>query len=162
MTEMAEKEPVAEQMLRTDDPAVIPWTQVRDLLTTANTQWLTTVRPDGRPHIRPVGPVWVGGAMYFTTGQGTRKGANLARNTHCAIAFANGGLDIVIEGLAVQVKDQATIERLAEVYTSQGWPATAGDGALDAPYDVYKITPTVAFCLGTTEETAVHTTRDRF
>jgi hypothetical protein len=169
---MAEKEPVAEQMLTDENAAVIPWTRIRDLLVTDNSHWLTTVRPDGRPHVVPVGPLWMDGAMYFTTGQGTRKGENLAHNPHCAIAVNNGGFDIVIEGEAAHMRDAAKLQRLAKLYRDQGWPATAGDGALDAPYsapttgpapyDVYEMTPTVAFAFGTTEDSAFHATRYRF
>lgn len=169
---MAEREPVAEQMLSDEDATVIPWADIRQRIETGSTHWLTTVRPDGRPHIVPMGPAWMDGALYFTTGQGTRKGENLEHNPHCAIAVANGGFDIVVEGKAEQVRDAGKLQRLAELYVANGWPATVGDGALDAPYsapttgpapyDVYEMTPTVAYAFGTTEETATHPTRYRF
>ncbi|MDQ3929720.1 MAG: pyridoxamine 5'-phosphate oxidase family protein [Chloroflexota bacterium] len=169
---MSEKEPVAEQMLGDEDATAISWSEVRERLATDNTYWLTTVRPDGRPHVVPVGALWLDGAMYFTTGQGTVKGANLAHNRHCAIAVANRGFDIVIHGEAEPVKDNAKLQRVAQAYAAQGWPATASDGALDAPYsapttgpapyDVYEVKPKVVFAFGTTEETATHPTRYRF
>jgi hypothetical protein len=37
------------------------------------TQWLATVRPDGRPHVMPVWAIWVDDAFYFVTGTTTRK-----------------------------------------------------------------------------------------
>jgi nitroimidazol reductase NimA-like FMN-containing flavoprotein (pyridoxamine 5'-phosphate oxidase superfamily) len=167
-----EREPVAEQMLSTDDAAVTPWSEVRERLTDESTHWLATVHPEGRPHVVPVGAVWLDGAVYFTTGQGTRKGKNLEQNSHCAITFASRGYDLVIEGEAAKMRDEDKLRRLAEVYTSQGWPATVRDGAFDAPfsapttgpapYDVYEVTPTIAFALGTTEETVNLCTRYRF
>ena len=33
--------------------------------------WLSTVRPDGRPHVTPVVAAWVEGAVWFSTGATT-------------------------------------------------------------------------------------------
>lgn len=88
---MAVKEPVAEQNLDGYGAPLIPWTRVLESLEgltqgpesggpERHTHWLATVRPDGRPHVMPVGVLWVDGAFYFSTGAGTRKGKNLARN----------------------------------------------------------------------------------
>ena len=170
---MAKKEPLAEQMLSAEDATVIPWAEARERLTGAGTHWLATVRPDGRPHVVPVGAVWLDGVVYFTTGQGTRKEKNLAHNAHCVITVADRGLDVVVEGAAAKVRDEAQLQRVAEVYRSNGWPVTAvRDGALDAPYsapttgpapyEVYEVTPTIAFAFGTEEDTATHPTRYRF
>lgn len=166
------KEPVAEAMLSWEDATVTPWAEVRERLNSGGTHWLATVRPDGRPHVVPVGVVGMGDALYFTTGQGTRKGKNLEGNSHCVITLASGDLDLVVEGEANRVRDEAKLKRLAEVYRAQGWPATARDGAFDAPYsapttgpapyDVYEVTPTVAFALGTEEATVNRATRYRF
>ncbi|HEX9990601.1 MAG TPA: pyridoxamine 5'-phosphate oxidase family protein [Chloroflexia bacterium] len=167
-----EKEPVAEQMVSADDAATTPWSEVYERLADETTHWLATVRPDGRPHVVPVGAVWLDDALYFTTGQGTRKGKNLEHNAHCAIMFASRGYDLVIEGEAAKLHDEDKLQRLAEVYRANGWPATVRDGAFDAPYsapttgpapyDVYEMTPTIAFAFGTTEETVNRSTRYRF
>jgi nitroimidazol reductase NimA-like FMN-containing flavoprotein (pyridoxamine 5'-phosphate oxidase superfamily) len=167
-----EKEPVAEQMLNTADATPTPWSEVRDRLADDTTHWLATVHPDGRPHVVPVGAVWLDGAVYFTTGQGTRKGKNLEHNSHCVITSASRGYDLVIEGEAARLRDEDKLQRLAEVYRANGWPATVRDGAFDAPYsapttgpapyDVYEVTPTIAFAFGTTEDTVNRSTRYRF
>jgi hypothetical protein len=70
------------------------------------------------------------------------------------------------------VSDEAKLQRVADAYVAEGWPASVRDGALDAPYsapttgpapyDVYEVTPTVAFAFGADEETANHPTRYRF
>ncbi len=44
-----------------------------------HTTWLTTIIPDGSPHVTAVGAAWVGGAFWFQTGDGTRKAKNVAR-----------------------------------------------------------------------------------
>lgn len=169
---MATQEPTAEAMVKTPP---IPWAEA--LLRLENpqgsyTHWLVTVREDGRPHVVPVGAMWDDGAFYFTTGQGTVKGHNVEHNPHCAIAIANQGIDLVVEGHAERTTDAETLERLAKKYGAGGWPATVKGDAFaapffaptsgPAPYDVYKLTPTVAFGFGTTEENAEHSTRWRF
>jgi|SRR5687768_11554564 len=172
MAEKIEKEPVAERMLDTDDATVTPWAETRERLTGGGTHWLATVRPDGRPHVVPVGAVWIDGALYFTTGQRTRKEKNLASNPRCVITTANRGFDIVVEGEAEKVRDEAKLQRVAKAYVSGGWPVTVRDGAFDAPfsapttgpapYEVYEMTPTLAFAFGTEEETVNGATRYRF
>lgn len=165
-------EPQAHRMLDWPDAAVTPWKDACEVIVNASTHWLATVRPDGRPHVVPVGAAWNEGAYYFTTGQNTRKESNLMHNAHCAISCAGDGLEVVVEGEAAKVTDQDKIERLAEVYRSKGWPATAAPGAFDAPYSapttgpapyaVYAVTPTKAFAFGTNEETVKRITRYRF
>ena len=63
-----------------------PWAEARDLLEKAEVYWLSTVRPNGRPHVTPVVSVWLDDALYFCTGPGEHKAKNLARNTHLSIS----------------------------------------------------------------------------
>src|SRR5437016_7205254 len=93
------------------------------------TYWLATVRPDGRPHVAGVGALWVDGKFYFTRGAGTRKSRNLAERADCVISVKLPDLDLIVEGAATKVTDGPTLQRLAERYDAQGWPATVKDGA---------------------------------
>lgn len=123
--------------------------------------WLSTTRPDGRPHTAGVGALWLDGRFYFTSGPGTRKSRNLAENPSCVISMSLPDIDLVIEGTAAKVTDDTTLRRVAERYAEQGWQATAKDGALTAeysapsagppPWDLYVMTPTVAFGVATAE-----------
>ena len=169
---MAAREPVGEPMRATPEAQAKPWAEVLSLFQEATTSWLATTRPDGRPHVRPMGPLVVDGAFYFTTGQGTVKEANLADNAHCALCAAVPGFDLVIEGVVARVSDAPTIQRVAAAYAAQGWPATAGDGALEAPYaapttgpapyTLYEMTPTMAYAFATNASTMNQLTRYRF
>src|SRR4051794_3580389 len=100
---MTEREPLAEQLATPDAPSITPWADIRDSLAEAGTTWLATVRPDGRPHVVPVGALWVDGAYYVTMGQGTVKGNNLDHNPHCVITLSSRGFDLVFEGEAARV-----------------------------------------------------------
>ncbi len=43
------------------------WSQAQDELAVAEVYWLSTVRPDGRPHVTPLLGIWLEGALYFCT-----------------------------------------------------------------------------------------------
>jgi len=145
----------------------LPWSRALDQLEAAadtqapRTTWLSTVRPDGRPHLTGVGALWVDGKFYFTSGARTRKSRNLAANPNCALSMVLKGLDLAVEGRAEKVTDPATLERLAARYAAQGWPARAIDGALTAefsapsagpaPWELYVVTPVTAFGVATAE-----------
>jgi general stress protein 26 len=59
--------------------------QARDGLENAEVYWLSTVRPDGRLHIRPMAAVWQDGALHFAEGPSLVKAKNLTRNARCAM-----------------------------------------------------------------------------
>ena len=173
-TKLTSKDPTAEAMQTAEatDEAT-PWAVVRDGWSQARTHFVATVRPDGRPHTVPVGAANLGeNAFYFTSGQHTRKDRNLANNPTCVLSASLEGYDLVVEGTVAQVTDPAVLQRLAAHYREGGWPATVNGDKLDAPfsapttgpapYTVYEVTPTVAFALGTTEDTVSKCTRYRF
>jgi pyridoxine/pyridoxamine 5'-phosphate oxidase len=150
----------------------IPWSRALEQLE-ANVDasyWLATTRPDGRPHVAGIGALWLDGMIYFVTGARTRKGRNLAANPNCVFSVTLKGLDLVIEGSAVKVTDDATLSRLAKRYADQGWPAKVSDGAFTAeysapsagppPWDLYALQPTTAFGVATAEPNGA--TRWRF
>ena len=73
---MTETEPVAELDTRFSDPDASPssWAEVRNAIEEAELFWISTVRPDGRPHVTPLPTVWRDGAVYFCTGAGRAEG----------------------------------------------------------------------------------------
>jgi general stress protein 26 len=158
---MAEKEPVAEMepQFSSDDATPTPWAEARERLATAKVYWLSTVRPDGRPHVTPIAAVWLDDALYFTTGHMERKAKNLAQNTHCVVTTGcNGleGLDLVVEGDAVRVTDETRLQRLADEYVAkydQLFRFTVRDGAFylegsEIEVLVYELASTTAFGFG--------------
>jgi hypothetical protein len=144
----------------------IPWSRAAHQLEAAEGQmdahfFLATVRPDGRPHVAGVGALWLDDRFYFVSGAGTRKSRNLAERGDCVISVNLPDLDLVVEGAAAKVTDGPTLERLAERYAAQGWPATVEGDAFTAPYsapsagpppwDLYEFTPTKAFGVASAE-----------
>lgn len=119
----------------------------------ARSTWLTTINEDGSPHVTPVGALWLDDAFWFQTGDGTRKSRNVARDPRCSVAVSIRGADVVVEGHAQKVTDQAAIARAAEAWAAQGWPATPDESGtgITAPFNapaqgpppwhVYRIEP---------------------
>jgi hypothetical protein len=109
----------------------------------------------------PLGVIWADGAFYFTAGPSTRKAKNLAYNPHCAISVATHDFDLVIEGEATIVREQAKLQRIADLLAAEGWKPTVRDGAFYAeysapsagppPWEVYEVIPKTIFGLGTSE-----------
>ena len=158
---MAEKEPVAElePQFSSDDATPTPWAEARERLARAEVYWLSTVRPDGRPHVTPIAAIWLDDALYFTTGQTERKAKNLAQNTHCVVTTGCNvpeGLDVVVEGNATRVSGGARLQRAADRFASKYEPPfnfTVRDGAfyvegIETEVLVYELAPTTAFGFG--------------
>src|SRR5262245_5391121 len=127
-------EPTSTRNLDQYGSAELPWSRPRDILASDTpgadlTFFVTTVRPDGRPHSAGVGAVWVDDALYFKSGPGTLKSRNLAANPACSVGVRLRGLDLVLEGEAYRVTEADTLERVAAIYREGGWPAQVeGDG----------------------------------
>ena len=126
-----------------------------------HTTWLTTINPDGSPHVMPLGVVPRNGGWYFTSGPVTRKSRNLARDPRCVVSVATDPFDLVIEGAAERVTDARELASVAEVFACTGWPAEVEGDALTAEYSapsagpapwyVYRVKPSTVFALGTSE-----------
>jgi general stress protein 26 len=118
-------EPIATLDPRFSDPesSAMPWTNTQQSLGDAEIFWITTVRGDGRPHVTPLVAVWLDDAIYFTTGEAEQKAVNLRANPHVVLTTGcntwDSGLDVVVEGSAVQVTDEALLIRLAEAWSTK-------------------------------------------
>ena len=89
-----------------------------------HTCWLATIDSDGSPHVTGVGALWVDGAFWFETGESTRKGKNLARDSRCTLSVATDTFDLVVEGDAHKVTDPAIVQSMAA-----RWAARVGRAA---------------------------------
>jgi len=143
------------------------WDEARRELEKAEIYWVSTVRPDGKPHVTPLLAVWLDGALYFCTGPNERKARNLLHNPRCT--FTTGcnvleGLDVILEGVAVRVSEESQLQSIAELYESKyGWHYDVRDGVFYGEgglAQVYMVAPTTAFGFGKGETSSQ--TRWRF
>jgi hypothetical protein len=154
--------PVTELVSAFSSPNANPteWSQARDELASAEVYWLSTVRPDGRPHVTPLLAIWLDGALYFCTGPDERKAKNLSANRHCVLTTGQNtlnGLDLAIEGTAESVGDPAELGLVASTYESkyglhfvapEGTWAGLGDAIRRAEILVYRVAPQIGFGFG--------------
>jgi nitroimidazol reductase NimA-like FMN-containing flavoprotein (pyridoxamine 5'-phosphate oxidase superfamily) len=169
---MANQEPLGD-VITPEDASAIPWVDARTRLSESRFYWLATTTPGGAPHIRPVLAVWVDGALHSTSRPTAVKARNLEQEPQCSVTVRTDDLDLVYEGRAIKVTDEAALQRVADAYISKyEWPVTVSDGAFDAPYgaptagpppyQVFRINPGVVFGFGTDEALAPRSTRWRF
>ena len=150
------------------------WEDARERLAGAELYWISTVRPDGRPHVTPLIAVWHDGALCFCTGEDERKARNLAANPHVVLTTGRNtmgdGLDLVVEGEAINVRDDARLRELADAWVEkygEEWRFDVRDGAFRHTQDggrgrvlVFEVVPITAFGFG--KGTTFSQTRWRF
>jgi len=114
----------------------VSWDDTRRVLEEAELFWATTVRADGRPHMTPVVAAWHDEAIWFSTGRDEQKFLNLRANPHVVMSTGcatwDRGLDVIVEGDAVQVTDDAALEAATAAFRPKWdgrWVWTARDGA---------------------------------
>jgi nitroimidazol reductase NimA-like FMN-containing flavoprotein (pyridoxamine 5'-phosphate oxidase superfamily) len=108
--------------------SLLSWAWAEQHLKKSHNYWLSTVRPDGRPHVMVVWGLWHGGAYYFSTGTQSRKGRNLAANPSCVIATEQAQEAVIVEGTARVLADGAlSRDILARYKRKYHWdPTTLG------------------------------------
>ncbi|MFH8798255.1 pyridoxamine 5'-phosphate oxidase family protein [Streptomyces sp. NPDC017936] len=152
------------------DVTATEWGEARRRLEAAEIFWLSTVRPDGGPHVTPVIAAWHGGVLYFSTGPGEQKARNLAHDARCALTTgANSlteGLDLVVEGTAEPVRDPAVLDEVVAAYeTKYGPHITSPDGPFHGIGDafrtgdavVFAVSPATAYGFGRDDGVFTHT-----
>jgi general stress protein 26 len=151
--------PVTALDTRYSDPAAsaTTWEETQKVLETAELFWVSTVRADGRPHVTPVVAVWSEGAVWFSTGAEEQKFLNLRAHPHVVLTTGcnqwDQGLDVVVEGKAVQITDDAVLARIAAAFTTKWdgrWQFRAQDGCFrgaggEGGAFVFSVTPTKVF-----------------
>lgn len=65
--------------------------------------WLTSVRPDGRPHMAPVWFAWYREKLYVCIEAESVKGRNIAKNPYVVLALEDGSNPLICEGRAEPV-----------------------------------------------------------
>ena len=83
----------------------LPWRTVSLTLQVTRSAWLSTTRPDGRPHAAPVWFLWDEGAVYFVTAPRSQKGVNLSARDYGILQVGDGDDAIIVEGHTRLVTD---------------------------------------------------------
>lgn len=123
-----------------DDAGLLAWADVEARLVASHHYWLSSVRPDGRPHSIPRWGVWVAGRFWYDGSPETRHARNAERNPAVTLTLEDGKQAVIVEGEshATRADAEGLGERLAaafEKYHGDGyapkadaWSAPDGGG----------------------------------
>ena len=98
--------------------------------------WISTVRPDGRPHATPIWHVWRAGRAFIVTRTDAVKATNIRLNPNVVITHTDARFPVIIEGRASFAPEAE--EALRPLFLAKyDW-----DISTDADYDtIIAITP---------------------
>lgn len=104
---------------------LLDWGQVELRLRDARHYWLSSVRPDGRPHSVPRWGVWLDGRFFYDGSPATRHTRNVEANPAVTLTLESGTEVVIVEGEshAVRAEPGGLGARLAEAF---GKYATSG------------------------------------
>jgi general stress protein 26 len=125
---------------------LLEWKWAEQRLTKARNYFLTTVRPDGRPHVMPIWGLWIGNAFYFSTGKTSIKARNLASNPNCVLCPGDADEAVIVEGNAAKTTSRTILKKFKTAYLKKyDWDVSSMTEPL------YVLRPRVVF--GQIEET---------
>lgn len=135
--------------LPTTTKGLLPWKWAKDRLNRSRQYWIATTRPDGRPHVMVVWALWLDGALYFSTGSGSRKAQNLRANPHCTMCSDNAAEAVILEGVVEAERDLKRIRDFIGRYEKKyDWKlGKMAEDFLALKEPVFRLKPEVAFGL---------------
>lgn len=98
-----------------DKKGLLPWSWAERRLRKSHNYWMTTVTPEGRPHVMVVWGLWQDGRFLFSTGSKSRKARNLAANANCVVSTEHAHEAVIVEGVA-EIADVAARRKMIPVY----------------------------------------------
>ena len=98
------------------EKGLLPWKWAEQRLVQSHNYWITTVRPDGRPHTMVVWGLWLANAFYFSTGRESQKSHNLQSNPKCIVCNERAHEAVIVEGVAREVREAALRKRFFRLY----------------------------------------------
>lgn len=116
--------------LPADDDGLLDWADVEARLVAAKHYWISSVRPDGRPHSIPRWGVWVDGRWWYDGAPTTQHARNAQRNPAVTLTLESGTQVVIVEGTSVATRAEADGlgERLSAAFRKY-----ADDGYAPAP-----------------------------
>jgi len=99
-----------------DNKGLLPWKWANQRLAKSHNYWISTVRPDGRPHTMVVWGLWLQNIFYFSTGRESQKSRNLKSNPSCVVCNELAYEAVIVEGIAGEVREGALRKRFFRLY----------------------------------------------
>jgi hypothetical protein len=121
-----------------------PWSWALERLEKSHNYWISTTRPDGRPHLMLIWGVWWQDAFWFSTGPRTRKSKNIAADPRSVIGTEKADEAVILEGVMEEIKDRSVWKQLAQIYNSK-YGGDVEPLLLSSGGSVFRLQPQVAF-----------------
>ncbi|MEO8395903.1 MAG: pyridoxamine 5'-phosphate oxidase family protein [Chloroflexota bacterium] len=121
----------------------IPWRVVDLQLQALRTVWVSSTRPDGRPHSVPVWFLWEAGdqpGIVFISPENTQKTRNLATQSWVVVHAGDGDDTYILEGVAERLTEPVELEALNRAYMAKYVDPNSGAQASFSAVDiVYRV-----------------------
>lgn len=98
---------------------LLPWSWVSEQMARSRNYWISSTRPDGRPHVAPVWGVWLDDVLYFSTDRSSRKSRNLAVNPRVVVHLESGDEVVILEGIVDELQDLELYKQVARAYNAK-------------------------------------------
>ena len=95
---------------------LLPWSRVVEWLEGARNYWVSTTRPDGRPHSKPVWGLWLDGLLMFSTDPDSVTGRNIAAGSRVQAHLESGDEVAILDGELERPSDPELLARFADEY----------------------------------------------
>jgi Pyridoxamine 5'-phosphate oxidase len=127
---------------------LLSWSWAEQRLRKSHNYWITTVKPDGSPHVMVVWGLWQDGCFVFSTGNKSRKAVNLAANPRCVVATEKADEAIIVEGVAEIAEVPARRKMIPAYERKYDWDLSKmKDDMLSMKEPVFAVRPKVVFAL---------------
>ena len=121
-----------------DTEPALPWRWARQRLERARGYWVSTTRPDGRPHARAVWGVWLDDAFWFESHSIAR---NLDADPRICVHLEGADEVVILEGSAERITDDADKQRFIDALN----PKYQWSWKVENAGNVFRLRPAVAF-----------------
>jgi len=127
---------------------LLRWSWAEQRLKKSHNYWITTVKPDGSPHVMVVWGLWQDGRLFFSTGSQSRKARNLKINPNCVVATEKANEAIIVEGVAELADVPARRKFLGQYTRKYHWDMSSmKQDILSMKEPVFAVRPKVVFAL---------------
>lgn len=119
----------------------IPSSKIENWLRASRSIWVSTTRPDGRPHAVPVWFIWDDHKVYFISARNLQKSKNLAYEPWTVVHLGDGDDVVILQGLAVIPTEREELERIDAAYRTKYVDPGSGTQAtiFEPNADLYRV-----------------------
>jgi hypothetical protein len=99
----------------------VAWEYVEKRLSESKNYWMSSVRPNGRPHVIPRWAVYIDGKVYYDGSPETRHAQNIAQNPYVSLHLESGDQVIIAEGMVKPAgkPDPELAKQIAVAYSTK-------------------------------------------